>query len=249
MNPLVSIIIPCFQYEKYIIDCVMSCAMQTYQNIEIIVVDDCSKDSSLAVLAKICHLGNQAVIGHEVNRGYSSAKNTGIRKCNGDLIVHLDADDMLTPTSIADRVKVFEANPDLEFLHAQALKFEGDKSLSWCLRKQHKLKVDTKAQIHAQTWMMKRSVYERHGLYAEEMTSKGDKEFLSRLRLLKGQGESLVKATKLKAPVAFYRHHGASMLAMRARNKGYDKKITKLFEERMKMYHRDGITLENTPFI
>ncbi len=248
-NPLVSIIIPSHNYRKYIDHCLRSCLSQSYKNVEVVVIDDYSTDGSQEIIEFHVHNfeGVQAYLALE-NNGYSWAKNAGIAMSHGDLIVHLDADDLLTPDSIERRVVEFQVDPDLEFLHAQALKFFGDKDYMWCLKNHDKLEVDNKAFIHAQSFMVRRDVYEKYGLYCEYMRSKSDKEILTRWRICKGQDKPLVKAKKIEYPVAYYRRHNKCMLEMRRKNKKYDAKITKMFKDRAAAYEKDGITMENTPW-
>nr|WP_312175883.1 glycosyltransferase [Moraxella sp. CTOTU46934] len=92
-NPLVSVIVPVYNVEQYLDECLNSIRQQTYENLEIIVVEDCSTDQSLEVLSK--HLNDQRIklIRHEKNSGLSAARNTGIDGARGDYIMFVDSDD------------------------------------------------------------------------------------------------------------------------------------------------------------
>lgn len=92
-NPLVSVIVPVYNVEQYLDECLYSIRQQTYENLEIIVVEDCSTDKSLEVLSK--HLNDQRIklIRHEKNSGLSAARNTGIDAAKGDYIMFVDSDD------------------------------------------------------------------------------------------------------------------------------------------------------------
>lgn len=92
-NPLVSVIVPVYNVEQYLDECLNSIRQQTYENLEIIVVEDCSTDKSLEVLSK--HLNDQRIklIRHEKNSGLSAARNTGIDAAKGDYIMFVDSDD------------------------------------------------------------------------------------------------------------------------------------------------------------
>lgn len=94
-NPLVSVIVPVYNVEQYLDECLNSIRQQTYGNIEIIVVEDCSTDGSLNTLAK--HLEDYRVklIKHEKNSGLSAARNTGIDAAQGEFIMFVDSDDLV----------------------------------------------------------------------------------------------------------------------------------------------------------
>jgi glycosyltransferase involved in cell wall biosynthesis len=94
-NPLVSVIVPVYNVEQYLDECLYSIRQQTYENLEIIVVEDCSTDKSLEVLSK--HLNDQRIklIRHEKNSGLSAARNTGIDAAKGDYIMFVDSDDLV----------------------------------------------------------------------------------------------------------------------------------------------------------
>lgn len=94
-NPLVSVIVPVYNVEQYLDECLNSIRQQTYENLEIIVVEDCSTDKSLEVLSK--HLNDQRIklIRHEKNSGLSAARNTGIDAAKGDYIMFIDSDDLV----------------------------------------------------------------------------------------------------------------------------------------------------------
>jgi len=93
-NPLVSIIIPVYNTEKYLRESIESAINQTWQNKEIIIVDDCSSDNSLEI-AKSYESQSIRVYRNNKNSGQCSASNLGISKSKGDFIKFLDADDIL----------------------------------------------------------------------------------------------------------------------------------------------------------
>lgn len=104
-NPLVSIIIPVYGVEEYIARCARSVFEQTYQNLEIIFVDDCTPDNSIDVLKKVMEEYPERkeqvkILRHDHNRGLSAARNTGIDAAAGDYIYFLDSDDAITEDGI-----------------------------------------------------------------------------------------------------------------------------------------------------
>lgn len=92
---LISVIVPVYNVEKYIERCVNSLVNQTYKNIEIILVDDGSKDSSGQLCDQLSEKYSIIKVVHKKNGGLSSARNAGILRATGDFITFLDSDDWL----------------------------------------------------------------------------------------------------------------------------------------------------------
>ncbi|MEQ1303806.1 glycosyltransferase [Acinetobacter radioresistens] len=92
-NPLVSVIVPVYNVEQYLDECLNSIRQQTYENLEIIVVEDCSTDNSLNTFIKHSEDPRVKLIQHEKNSGLSAARNTGIDAAKGDYIMFVDSDD------------------------------------------------------------------------------------------------------------------------------------------------------------
>lgn len=94
-KPLVSIIVPVYNVENYIDACLDSITQQTYKNLEIIVVEDCSTDNSRQALDS--HLRDERIriIQHSENGGLSAARNTGIDSATGEYMMFIDSDDIV----------------------------------------------------------------------------------------------------------------------------------------------------------
>ena len=92
-NALLSIIIPVFNTEKYLIDCLESVTGQTYKNLQIICVNDGSTDNSLKILEDYSKKDSRIIIIDQANKGLSGARNSGLEKATGDYIAFLDSDD------------------------------------------------------------------------------------------------------------------------------------------------------------
>jgi GT2 family glycosyltransferase len=104
-QPLVSIVIPCYNCEKWVSKTIDSCLGQTYPNIEIIVVDDGSTDGSLNVLRRFLP---RITLETGPNRGGNPARNKGFALSKGEYIQYLDADDYLEPDKISGQVQCLE---------------------------------------------------------------------------------------------------------------------------------------------
>lgn len=97
---MVSIIIPIYNVELYLHDCLESLNRQTIKDFEVIFVDDCSSDTSVQILEHFlrddCKF-KYTFIKHETNRGLGAARNTGVSFAKGDFYFFLDSDDTLYP--------------------------------------------------------------------------------------------------------------------------------------------------------
>ena len=109
-EPLVSIIIPLYNAENYIAQCIDSVLAQTWPNIEVIIVDDGSTDNSLQIANQ--YKNDQILILDQKNQGASAARNNGLKFAKGDYIQFLDADDILSGNKIASQMSVLNNSQD-----------------------------------------------------------------------------------------------------------------------------------------
>lgn len=248
-TPFVSIIVPLYNYEKYIFDCITSIMNQTYGDYELIVVDDCSTDKSYKI-AKKFRSDKIKVIRLKKNQGYSKAKNEGIILSEGEYITTLDADDMMTKNSIEVRVKAAIEN-SVPFVHANAIRVKGDISLKKCygLKDPFIQRHPSIYEIHAQTIFIKRDIFKQYGLFDENLRSRSDREMWWRLFGKPGSGPPNLESFYVDECVAYYRCHPLSMWRTRKRNKKHDQKVIKISEQAYDMRQREGITKENTRFL
>ena len=92
---LISIIVPVYNVEKYLEQCLESLLNQTYKNIEIIVVNDGSTDQSLDILKKYSFKDNRIKLYSQKNQGISAARNTALEHINGKYVMFVDSDDWI----------------------------------------------------------------------------------------------------------------------------------------------------------
>jgi glycosyltransferase involved in cell wall biosynthesis len=116
MCELVSILIPAYNAEKWIVETIRSALDQTWPNKEIIIVNDGSSDNTLAI-AKEFESKSVRVISQE-NKGASAARNTALHYAQGDYIQYLDADDLLAPNKIAEQLKVADSGRTNRILYS-----------------------------------------------------------------------------------------------------------------------------------
>ena len=96
LNCLVSVILPIYNMERYLKECVQSVVLQSYRNIEIILVDDGSTDNSLKICHSLQKSDDRVMVISKQNGGVSTARNSGIEKAQGDWIMFVDPDDCLS---------------------------------------------------------------------------------------------------------------------------------------------------------
>jgi len=107
----VSIIIPVYNVEAYIEDCIASVMAQDYEQLEVLIVDDCTPDESISIVEKMIsgYEGSHIyrIIRHAKNGGLSAARNSGLHEASGELIYFLDSDDYICERAISSLVKLY----------------------------------------------------------------------------------------------------------------------------------------------
>ena len=129
MNPKISIIIPIYNVEKYIEECLVSVFNQTYTNLEILCINDCSTDSTLQKLEQLKSADNRMrIINNEKNLGLARTRNRGIHETKGDYLYFLDSDDILPQNTIEKMLSYAqEENIDIVVGRLQAFTEEENK--------------------------------------------------------------------------------------------------------------------------
>jgi glycosyltransferase involved in cell wall biosynthesis len=120
---LVSVIIPNYNYAHYVREAVDSVLAQTYESIEVIVVDDGSKDNSRQVLAGY---GDRITAIFQQNQGVSAARNNGVAHSRGEFVAFLDADDAWQPAKVEKQVSRFRSDQLLGLVHVAVEEVDAD---------------------------------------------------------------------------------------------------------------------------
>lgn len=97
MNPLISVIVPIYNAEKSLENCIQSILSQTYNNFELILIDDGSRDNSFFLCKQIADRDARIYVVHQDNAGASAARNRGLELAHGEWIVFVDSDDSVSP--------------------------------------------------------------------------------------------------------------------------------------------------------
>ena len=127
----VSIIITCYNKEKYVKETIESALNQTYKNLEIVCIDDASTDNSRNILKELKLKYNNIILLEEnKNIGVVRARNKAIEIANGEYILPLDADDIIEPTYVSKAVDILDKNPQIGIVYCKA-KFFGIKNENW----------------------------------------------------------------------------------------------------------------------
>lgn len=116
MEKLVSIIVPVYNAEDNIKRCLESLINQTYENIEIITVNDGSKDNSLQIIQDIALSDNRIKVFDKSNGGVSSARNLGIKNAGGKYLMFVDADDYISVNAVEECIKAIGDGDAVQFL-------------------------------------------------------------------------------------------------------------------------------------
>ena len=117
MEILVSVIVPVYRVESYLSYCVNSILNQTYQNLEIILVDDGSPDNCPALCDDYATKDKRVKVIHKENGGLSDARNKGLEQATGDYVMFIDSDDFwVDENQLALLIKAVEANPQCDFI-------------------------------------------------------------------------------------------------------------------------------------
>lgn len=127
MKAFVSVIIPTYNTGQYICDAIDSVVNQSYENFEIIVVDDGSSDNTKQILKP--YMTRIKYI-YQDNGGRASARNTGIRVAQGKYIAFLDSDDLWTSGKLEKQIMIMEENEEIDFLFGDKQRFRDDGTIT-----------------------------------------------------------------------------------------------------------------------
>lgn len=159
MTPLLSVIIPVFNGEKYLSEALQSVLDQTRLPCEVWVVDDGSTDRS-AELAK--SFGNPIQVHRQENHGAAAARNEGVSRSQGEYLAFLDADDRWSPSKLESQISAFQTAPDLDMVFGHAQQFLSPE-LGDELRKQRSVSTDILPAYLPGSMMVKRESFFKVG--------------------------------------------------------------------------------------
>jgi len=189
---MVSVIIPCFNAERYLASTIESVQAQTWLNTEIILVNDGSTDRSLAVARR--YEGPCLRVIEQRNRGAASARNAGLAIANGEFIQFLDADDLLAPDKIERQIQLFMSETDNVLLSSCAwARFRTDTDEAKFVPQPNwhnlsgveflQLLYETGSMMHPAAWLAQHTLLDRAGPWDEKLSLNDDGEYFARVML------------------------------------------------------------------
>jgi glycosyltransferase involved in cell wall biosynthesis len=226
MNPLISVVIPTYNYRKYVVEAVESVLAQTYQPLEVIVADDGSTDGTGGELARY---GDRIRYLHQENRGVPAARKPGIRAATGEYVAFLDSDDLWAPTKIERQVAVMEKNPEVGavFCETQSLNLASGETFHGPCRADVRGDIRRKL-LHkncvtgsASAVLVRRECIDKVGLFDEALRSAEDWDLWIRI-------SREYHFDYVSEPLVILRNHGGNM----------HKKIATMHEAQMQVVER-----------
>lgn len=115
-SPLVSIVVAIYNVEKYLKECIDSLCEQTYENIEILLIDDGSTDTSGSICDEYLQRDSRVQVIHKQNEGPASARQCGIKSATGQFLMMIDGDDWIDKETISECMNSFIMYPDIELV-------------------------------------------------------------------------------------------------------------------------------------
>ncbi len=188
-NPKISLIIPVYNAEKYIIETINSALNQDIELSEIIIVDDGSTDKSIEEIKKF---GDNIILIQQENKGAAAARNHGIRIAKGEYLAFLDADDVWTADHLDILYSLFESNPELEMAVGMLEQFVSPELEN---RNIHQLEHDARIfkGFHPGAILIKRDAFLNVGYLNEELELGEFIDWFSRAEHLKIKTEIVDK--------------------------------------------------------
>jgi glycosyltransferase involved in cell wall biosynthesis len=121
-----SIVIPCYNAERWLAEAIRSCLDQTVRDLEVVVVDDGSTDRSRAIAETAAAADPRVRVIHQDNQGVGAARNAGLHVATGEYVNFLDADDLLEPEKLAVQGAVLDDNPRIDCVLCDATGIDAD---------------------------------------------------------------------------------------------------------------------------
>ena len=126
-TPMVSVIMPVYNAERYLAEAVESILNQTFADFELITIDDCSTDGSLAILKSFADkVKRMHVLENERNLGVTPTLNRGLANARGELIARMDADDISLPDRLEKQFAFLQAHPEIGLVSADAVAIDAE---------------------------------------------------------------------------------------------------------------------------
>jgi glycosyltransferase involved in cell wall biosynthesis len=213
----VSVVVPCFNYGRFLPACVSSVLGQQGVLVDMLIVDDASTDGSGQVADSLARSDHRVRVHHNAtNRGHIASYNIGFSDVDGDYVLLLSADDLLTPGALRRAVALLQARPSVGFAYGWSIPFSGSElppartdTRSWSVWHGIDWVADRCRRgcnvVRSSDAVVRRTVLERVGGYREDLPHSGDFEWWMRAALVSDVG------MVCGADQIYYRLHGSNM--------------------------------------
>lgn len=208
-STLVSIIMPVYNNEKFILEAVDSIVKQTYADFELIIIDDASTDNTVNQIDSFRDNRIKLLQNHQ-HEGISSSLNKGIKLCNGELIARMDGDDVSSSSRLQKQVDYLKSNPDISICGSNIILINADGSFI-CEHNYNsddeKIKTDLffgKTSLAHPAIMFRKSMIEQFGTYDQSFDYAEDYELYCRL-------SPNISFHNMQDHLLLYRQHSASV--------------------------------------
>lgn len=205
--PLVSVVIPCYNYAEFIVEAIDSVVRQTYPYIELTIIDDDSMDDGYLAIRKYDKADFHFIYNHP-NIGSAMCRNKALAKARGKYFLPLDADDKIRKDYIELAVKALEENPDKDFAYPNMVKF-GDENEEVSLPAWEGLKTVKDCNPMVYCALFKTEALREIGGYKKFPTASGVRG-CEDWELWINLAEKGYKGIKLNLPLFYWRRHGAT---------------------------------------
>lgn len=217
INPLVTVIVPCYMHQDYVERAIMSVLHQTYRNFELVVIDDGSRDNSVGIIQSLCERLHFTFISQD-NRGVCRTLNRAIREAaHGDYIALLASDDYWHPDKLLLQVAQLQRHPESEFCFSQAIEFSDDSDPDSgtvfprkCFSGHVVENVFVRQHVPAGTMLFSKQLYQRLGGFDENLKEE-DWDFVIR-------SAAVTPFVSVDAPLLYYRSHRGNTMKTRNRS-------------------------------
>jgi glycosyltransferase involved in cell wall biosynthesis len=220
-EPLISVIIPSYNYGHFVCDAVRSALAQTYSHAEVIVVDDGSTDDTRERLAQF---GDRIHYYYQENQGLSAARNTGIQLARGDFVAFLDSDDAWHPQKLEIQMRCLVRYPDVRLIGSRK---RTDSPAEWPLfdtgaeppKRDVTLKdLIIRGRFSPSSVLLDKSCLDSLTPFHTDLRSAEDRDLWIRIA-------ARFRIITIDLPLVYYRVHGSSMSRAAARMEHFERMV------------------------
>jgi glycosyltransferase involved in cell wall biosynthesis len=230
---LVTVVIPVYNGEKYLEETILSALDSSHKPLEIIVVNDGSTDSSLAIASKLAESHSEIKVISQVNAGVSAALNTGCKAASGTYLFPLGGDDLISENYLAEAAKVLDEQKSVKVVYCEAEKFGDFGRKYWKLKPFSRNLLARDNMIFACSLFRKTDWTAVDGFSEDMKMGREDWEFW--IKILKNGGD----VVKLPFTGFFYRIHSGSKRKKTGTNQKKRERIAYLNSKHMDFFGRE----------